>query len=78
MKNRTISTCPTNKDVLKRIVADIRTIIWLYEIDGLVLDFIYFESPIVGFKNFLNCFCENCIGEMRRRGYDPYKIKVIY
>lgn len=67
--------CPTNPDVLRRIVADLRSIVRLYEVEGIVLDFIRFESPMAGLDYFLTCFCPSCCDEMRRLGYDPVSIR---
>jgi len=74
-KPHPMRVCPTNTDFLRKVVADLRAFIRLYGVDGVVLDFIRFESPMAGFDNFLSCFCPSCQEEMRRRGYDPYTIK---
>ncbi len=67
--------CPTNPDVLRRIVADLRSLVRLYGVDGVVLDFIRFESPMAGLDYFLTCFCPSCCEEMKSLGYDPVSIK---
>lgn len=67
--------CTTNIKVRERIVADLRTLIDIYDIDGIILDYIRFESPMAGFENFFMCFCRNCIEEMRKRGFDPEQIR---
>ncbi|MGQ9690375.1 MAG: hypothetical protein ACUVQY_03800 [Thermoproteota archaeon] len=74
-KSHSTRACPTNSDVLRRIVADLRSFIRLYGVEGVILDFIRFESPMAGFDFFLTCFCQNCQDEMRMRGYDPESIK---
>ncbi|MGB9718637.1 MAG: hypothetical protein ACPL4E_09415 [Thermoproteota archaeon] len=67
--------CPTNPDVLRRIVADLRSLVRLYGVEGIVLDFIRFESPMAGLDYFLTCFCPSCCEEMKRLGYDPVSIR---
>jgi len=74
-KPHSARACPTNPDVLRRIVADLRSLVRLYEVEGVVLDFIRFESPMAGFDYFLTCFCPSCCEEMRRLGYDPGSIR---
>ncbi|MEM3424782.1 MAG: hypothetical protein QXI42_03065 [Thermoproteota archaeon] len=67
--------CPTNPDVLRRIVADLRSLVRLYHVEGVVLDFIRFESPMAGLDYFLTCFCPSCCEEMKSLGYNPVFIK---
>ncbi|MCD6563518.1 MAG: hypothetical protein J7K23_06330 [Thermoproteales archaeon] len=66
--------CPTNKKIIERIIGDIRTIIDIYDIDGIILDYIRFESPMAGFENFFMCFCDNCLKEMERKGFNSKRI----
>jgi hypothetical protein len=74
-KPHSARACPTNPDVLRRIVADLRCLVRIYGVEGVVLDFIRFESPMAGFDYFLTCFCPSCCEEMRRLGYDPGSIR---
>lgn len=74
-KPHSARACPTNPDVLRRIVADLRSLVRLYDVEGIVLDFIRFESPMAGFDYFLTCFCPSCIEEMRSLGYDPESMR---
>ena len=67
--------CLTNEKSRAIIRADLINKLENYDVDGVVFDFIRFDSPMDGLENFFSCFCEKCIQDMRVRGYNPYKIK---
>ena len=67
--------CPSNPEVHRIDLGDIGGLVETYEPDGIVLDYIRFESPMGGLTRMFTCFCENCMKDMKDRGYNPYKIK---
>jgi len=69
-KRHSFVFCPNNSDAINKIIADMLNMIEYYELDGIVFDFIRYESFMAGFENFFTCFCEKCRRDAYERGYD--------
>ncbi|HID10206.1 MAG TPA: hypothetical protein EYP17_02750 [Candidatus Latescibacteria bacterium] len=67
--------CPNNPDVRERARAFVEELFSIYEIDGVILDFIRFREMAVGTNKYNICFCPHCHAKAEQLGYDLGRLR---